>query len=271
MKSELPRPRDGMQRPLPFVEVAMIQDLTFRHLLVPAVLLCTLVACSASFATSHSASKEGAEAPQLQNFSKAEVDFIIEKLGPYVKSFDKSIGIDENRDAGKNIHVKRGKTVHIWGNGRAGFVPGVSFSSTYRREFRRDFDGDGDMETVFTVQESAGGTAAWNVLYSLEQTKRGTMKLHRLNSLRSVDDECPCPSPLRCPDSSILNLERVEKGSIVVLTECWKMRRETYDYFGGQSVEIEEHDPEFVLVAYRYRQGKLQRKSVRVIERQSGD
>lgn len=233
----------------------MEQLLVVRHLLSLAIAMSSLLACSASSTPliSGAYKEETERSVSRARFSDRELAFLTEELGRLVKGDDLSLRVDDDdTGAGKKVHVtKQRGLIYIKGNGQ--HPPSREMIPEYRTEFRRDFDRNGTTETFFTVLFSAGGNAAWNELYSLENTKSGAMKLH------SLYVDCPCPSPLECPASTSPELETVEKGLIAVRFGCCKV-------FGCYHANADE-----ARALYRYREGKLQRKSVRVIEQKRTD
>jgi hypothetical protein len=191
----------------------------------------------------------GAGSSLAVRFTDEQVDFLVEQFVAIVREMTDSAaecgtpGPCAPSKVPTKVDVSRAPTsVKVWGAGERGYLPGVEFSPTYDSRFSSDLDGDGYPEILFSAEETAGGTAAWNSIYCLS-TKTPP-------ELKRLEVPCPCKAPLRCQDSPSPELLEVKEGSLVIAMEC----------LAGDDAQCcpSHHDK----VLYGYQRGSLKLRSI---------
>jgi hypothetical protein len=160
----------------------------------------SIIATDSSFLQQNTTKKQNNST--IQSFTKEQLDFLIKEFKGKLKN-----------NAGLQVNVSIDKTVNVWQKGQKGNVPGIEFNPYFNTKFSRDFEKDGNNEIIFTVDETGGGTAVWQTIYSLKEKKDGSFKLIRLNYL------CPC-QPLRCQASSHPELVNVVNDQLIIKMGC---------------------------------------------------
>ncbi|MEI6854375.1 MAG: hypothetical protein WCL06_16120, partial [Bacteroidota bacterium] len=88
------------------------------------------------------------------------------------------------------------------------------FNSCYNPEFRGDFDKDGNTEIIFSIDQTGGGTAVWQVIYCLKEKNDGSLQLILLNY------PCACSKPYHCQASPHPELISVVKNDLIIRLAC---------------------------------------------------
>jgi hypothetical protein len=141
-------------------------------------------------------------------FSAEEMAFITKSLREEIKKYQSGNEV--------SFVIKKAETTIVkLGTGDLGYVPAYEFNARYNPNFAGDFDKDGKQEILFTIDETAGGTYAWQRIFCLKVLPNNQYKLIEL------DYSCPCALNYHCGDNPYPVMTKVVNGNIYIHLACY--------------------------------------------------